>query len=93
VLTGTLSETYRYPGKPLRHAQRATGATIGFGAGHAHEVRNRGEAAALSVHAYSPPLVPTRTYPSLHHIPDRIPPLPARPRSFAELRAQAGAES
>ncbi|HET6503473.1 MAG TPA: cysteine dioxygenase family protein [Amycolatopsis sp.] len=93
VLTGTLSETYRYPGKQIRHAQRATGATIGFGAGHAHEVRNRGVVPALSVHAYSPPLVPTRNYSSLHHIPDRIPPLPARPRSFAELRAQAEDES
>ena len=36
------------------------------------------------MHAYSPPLVPTREYASLRDIPDHIPPLPP-PRSLDEL--------
>ena len=36
------------------------------------------------MHAYSPPLVPTREYESLLDIPASIPPLPPR-RSLAEL--------
>lgn len=92
VVSGALDETYRYPRRPARHAERATGATIGFGAGHAHQVRNTGDSPAVSVHAYSPPLVPTREYTSLADIPDEIPALPARPRSFAELCAVANEE-
>jgi mannose-6-phosphate isomerase-like protein (cupin superfamily) len=92
VVTGTLDETYRYPRRPSRRADRPTGATIGFGAGHAHQLRNTADSPAVSVHAYSPPLVPTREYRSLSDIPDRIPPLPARPRSFAELRTLAEKE-
>ncbi|TKG71066.1 cysteine dioxygenase [Prauserella endophytica] len=92
VLTGTLDETYRYPGGPLRRASRATGAAVGFGAGHAHRVRNDGAVPAASVHAYSPPLVPTRQYASLHDIPAEIPPLPASTMPFGELLARTGEE-
>ena len=87
VMAGALDETYRYPGRSLRRVERPTGAAIGFGAGHAHQVRNTTDSPAMSVHAYSPPLVPTREYANLSELPDRIPSLPARPRSFAELRA------
>jgi predicted metal-dependent enzyme (double-stranded beta helix superfamily) len=75
VLSGDLSETYRYPGRPVRRATRGPGTAIGFGPGHAHVLRNSSEAPAVSVHAYSPPLVPTREYESLYHIPDEIPSL------------------
>jgi len=75
MLTGTLSETYRYPGRPVRHVDRSVGTAIGFGPGHAHVLRNSSEAPAVSVHAYSPPLVPTREYRSLNDIPAEIPPL------------------
>jgi hypothetical protein len=33
-----------------------TGATLAFGAGHVHDVRNEGASHALSLHVYSPPL-------------------------------------
>ncbi|MEU6645631.1 cysteine dioxygenase family protein [Saccharomonospora sp. NPDC046836] len=92
VLAGSLEESYRYPGGPLRTARHAAGAAIGFGAGHAHQVRNTGNSPAASVHAYSPPLVPTREYPGLHAIPAEIPPLPALHLPFAELRARADLE-
>ncbi|MQA78431.1 MAG: cysteine dioxygenase [Streptosporangiales bacterium] len=77
VVRGDLHEEYRYPRRAIRAATRRTGTAIGFGAGRAHEVRNRGTVEAASVHAYSPPLVPTREYASLADIPDEIPPLPA----------------
>ncbi|HEV7647857.1 MAG TPA: cysteine dioxygenase family protein [Actinophytocola sp.] len=84
VALGELSETYRYPRGPVGHRRHATGAAIGFGAGRAHQVWNTGLAKAATVHAYSPPLVPTREYASLLDIPDDIPPLPPR-RSLYEL--------
>jgi hypothetical protein len=74
VLLGELAEDYRYPGGPIRSARHRPGAGIGFGAGRAHQVRNLGEHNAASVHAYSPPLVPTREYASLADIPSVIPP-------------------
>lgn len=81
VLLGELSETYRYPGGPIGHRMHRTGSTIGFGAGRAHQVWNVGLAKAVSVHAYSPPLVPTREYASLHDLPpaDVLPRHPGRP--------------
>ncbi|MFC6094141.1 cysteine dioxygenase [Saccharothrix lopnurensis] len=85
VLTGELHEDYRYPGGPIRSAARPVGSALGFGAGRAHRVVNRGEVGAASVHAYSPPLVPTREYASLADIPDLIPPLPARRLSLERL--------
>jgi hypothetical protein len=87
VLTGELSETYRYPAGPIRNLLHDIGTAVGFGAGRAHQLRNLGPARAASVHAYSPPLVPTREYVSLRDIPDEIPLLPAR-RSLAELRLE-----
>ena len=84
VVLGELSETYRYPRGPVGHRVHGTGAAIGFGAGRAHQVWNTGLAKAATVHAYSPPLVPTREYASLLDIPDHIPPLPPS-RSLAEL--------
>ena len=84
VLLGSLSETYRYPRGPIGHRTHDTGSVMGFGPGRAHQVWNTGLAKAVSVHAYSPPLVPTREYTSLRHIPDHIPPLPPA-RSLAEL--------
>ncbi|MCO1580951.1 cysteine dioxygenase family protein [Crossiella sp. SN42] len=65
VLLGELREDYRYPGGPVRSATRATGDTVAFGRGRAHQVRNLGAIGAASVHAYSPPLLPTTEYASL----------------------------
>jgi hypothetical protein len=75
VLLGELDERYRYPGGPIRDRRHTAGAATGFGAGHAHQVRNAGPALAASVHAYSPPLVATREYASLWDVPDSIPDL------------------
>lgn len=87
VLTGELAETYRYPSGPIRNLLHSKGSALGFGSGRAHIVQNLGPANAASVHAYSPPLVPTREYASLRDIPADIPPLPAR-RPLAELRLE-----
>jgi hypothetical protein len=87
VLLGELAETYRYPAGPIRNQLHTAGASLGFWAGRAHQVQNLGPARAASVHAYSPPLVPTREYASLRDIPDVIPPLPAR-RPLSELRLE-----
>jgi predicted metal-dependent enzyme (double-stranded beta helix superfamily) len=87
VVLGTLSETYRYPGAGLGTRTHQTGDAIGFGAGRAHQVRNASTEKAATVHAYSPPLVPTREYDSLWDIPADIPPLPPR-RSLDELRKE-----
>ncbi|KAA2259525.1 cysteine dioxygenase [Solihabitans fulvus] len=80
VLLGDLTEDYRYPAGPIRSERREVGATVGFGAGRAHQVRNLDRRDAASVHAYSPPLVPTREYASLADIPTTIPQLPAQVR-------------
>lgn len=77
MIRGDLHEDYRYPGRPVRSRAREHGSTVGFGAGRAHQLRNVRLAPAASVHAYSPPLVPTREYASLADIPESIPPLPA----------------
>jgi hypothetical protein len=92
VLTGELEENYRYPAGPVRRALRGTGASIGFGSGRAHEVRNAGTAGAASVHAYSPPLIATRAYASLADIPTEIPPLPALRLPLERLRELADLE-
>ncbi|MCG8919639.1 cysteine dioxygenase family protein [Actinokineospora sp. PR83] len=78
VLLGELAETYRYPSGPIRHRLHTTGAALGFGQGRAHRVQNLGTTMAASVHAYSPPLVPTREYASLRDVPAEIPPLPTQ---------------
>lgn len=77
VLQGELTEEYRYPQRPIRKRTHAAGAGIGFGAGRAHQVTGAGPGPAASVHAYSPPLVPTREYVTLADVPSEIPPLPA----------------
>lgn len=87
VVLGTLSETYRYPGAGIGTRTHQTGDAIGFGAGRAHQVWNSSTEKAATVHAYSPPLVPTREYDSLWDIPVDIPPLPPR-RSLDELRKE-----
>lgn len=69
VVLGELSETYRHPGSPVGRRIHRLGDTIGFGAGRAHQVWNTSRAKAATVHAYSPPLMPTRTYASLLDIP------------------------
>jgi predicted metal-dependent enzyme (double-stranded beta helix superfamily) len=87
VVLGSLTEHYRYPGGTIGKREHETGSALGFGAGRAHQVWNTGLAKAASVHAYSPPLVPTREYASLSAIPDVIPPLPPA-RSLADLRRE-----
>jgi Cysteine dioxygenase type I len=80
VLLGELAEDYRYPSGPIRHLGHTVGNAIGFGAGRAHDLRNAGTTPTASVHAYSPPLVPTRRYASLHDVPAEIPALIPEPR-------------
>lgn len=92
VLTGELAEDYRYPGGPIRSARRPVGSALGFGSGRAHRMLNAGAVGAASVHAYSPPLVPTREYASLADIPQEIPPLPARRLPLEQLRVLADQE-
>lgn len=87
VLLGELAETYRYPSGPIQHQLHVAGSSLGFGSGRAHQVQNLGVRRTASVHAYSPPLVPTREYKSLREIPADIPPLPDR-RPLAELRLE-----
>ncbi|WP_216215823.1 cysteine dioxygenase [Amycolatopsis aidingensis] len=76
VLQGELTEEYRYPGGPVRQRVHTAGDGLGFGAGRAHRVGNASAAPAASVHAYSPPLVPTREYSTLAEVPAETPPLP-----------------
>jgi quercetin dioxygenase-like cupin family protein len=68
VLKGRLTEDYRYPGGPIRTMRRDLGDAVGFSGGRAHQVRNVGDSPAASVHAYSPPLLPTREYASLEDV-------------------------
>ena len=46
----------------LCHRTLAAGRSVGFDARHVHDVRNVASAAALSVHAYSPPLTSMSYY-------------------------------
>jgi hypothetical protein len=73
VLFGELHEKYRYPAGPVREAEHGLGASIGFGRGRAHQVRNISSVNAASVHAYSPPLLPVRHYADLTDVP-AVPP-------------------
>jgi hypothetical protein len=73
VLFGELQEKYRYPAGPVRAAEHGMGASIGFGRGRAHQVRNVSSVNAASVHAYSPPLLPVRHYADLADVP-AVPP-------------------
>jgi hypothetical protein len=60
VISGCLVETIpsRDDGGSVVLARREvrSGATLAFGAGHVHDVRNEAASHALSLHVYSPPL-------------------------------------
>jgi predicted metal-dependent enzyme (double-stranded beta helix superfamily) len=63
VAQGDLYETLASPGSSrLRHRTAREGAVTSFGGQHVHEVGNVGQAPAVSVHAYSPPLSAMRRY-------------------------------
>lgn len=65
VLSGTLTESvpcgYADGRVQIRHTARAAGELVRFGRHYIHDVRNSDAEAAISVHAYSPPLT-TMTY-------------------------------
>jgi hypothetical protein len=63
VLLGELAEDYRQGRGPIRAAIRREGSSLGFGPERVHRLRNLSAFGAASVHAYSPPLLPTREYP------------------------------
>ena len=60
VLSGTLTESvpcgYADGRVQIRDTERAAGSSVKFGRHYIHDVRNAGADAAISVHAYSPPL-------------------------------------
>jgi predicted metal-dependent enzyme (double-stranded beta helix superfamily) len=60
VIAGSLVESMPWPDDQgsLTFARREvhSGATLAFGAGHVHDVRNESAELALSLHVYSPPL-------------------------------------
>jgi predicted metal-dependent enzyme (double-stranded beta helix superfamily) len=63
VVRGALTEHRWAPTKgTLRTRALRTGASVGFGRGHVHDVMNTAEAPAVSVHAYSPPLTAMSYY-------------------------------
>ena len=47
---------------PLRELTRRVGDSVGFGPAYIHDVRNAGDAPAVSVHVYSPPLTSMTYY-------------------------------
>jgi hypothetical protein len=63
VLLGELAEDYRRPRGPIRAAIRREGCSLGFGPERVHRLRNLSALCAASVHAYFPPLLPTREFP------------------------------
>jgi rhodanese-related sulfurtransferase len=63
VANGTLLEQFRRPrSQKLGLRELTTGCQTGFGPTHVHNVRHTGGGQALSVHAYSPPLVAMTYY-------------------------------
>jgi hypothetical protein len=68
VLHGEVVEEHRYPGAPIGVRTLHTGQGLGFGGDRAHVVRNGSGLPAATVHAYSPPLLPTREYQSLEEV-------------------------
>jgi hypothetical protein len=68
VLTGEVVEEHRYPGAEIGVRGLRAGQGLGFGGDRAHVVRNAGVRPAATVHAYSPPLLPTREYASLEEV-------------------------
>ncbi|WP_222426813.1 cysteine dioxygenase [Amycolatopsis rhizosphaerae] len=75
VLQGRLTETYRSPGRPLRTRVHEAGAGSGFGLARTHQLSAE-PAPSASVHAYSPPLLPTREYASFADAPAEPPAAP-----------------
>lgn len=61
VVSGALTET-RWTANGLRGRRLRAGRSVGFGAGHVHDVANPSPAPAVSVHAYSPPLTAMSYY-------------------------------
>lgn len=55
VVSGVLEEAVVSGGR-LRNHGRVTGESVGFGPRYVHDVANRSDAPAVSVHAYSAPL-------------------------------------
>jgi quercetin dioxygenase-like cupin family protein len=74
VLSGALTEAVVTGGHHLVDHERGAGESVGFGAHYVHDVRNLSDAAAVSVHAYSPPLT-TMTYYDLENGPSRLVPI------------------
>jgi hypothetical protein len=68
VLHGEVVEEHRYPGSPIGVRTLPAGYGVGFGGDRAHLVRNASGLPAATVHAYSPPLLPTREYQSLEEV-------------------------
>lgn len=66
VVRGSLSEATYVASGPragtLRNRRHRAGTSVGFDARHVHDVRNRSNAPAVSVHAYSPPLTSMSFY-------------------------------
>lgn len=63
VLTGELAEAVHVAGGGrLVERRRRAGDSVGFGPHYVHDVRNLGEAPAVSVHAYSAPLTSMTFY-------------------------------
>jgi predicted metal-dependent enzyme (double-stranded beta helix superfamily) len=63
VVQGELEETLARPGsRAVRCRATGQGSVRTFGAHHLHDVSNVASAAAVSVHAYSPPLMAMRRY-------------------------------
>jgi hypothetical protein len=62
VLSGTLSEAVASRWATLTEFDRSKGSSVGFGPQYVHDVRNLGNEAAVSVHAYSPPLTTMNYY-------------------------------
>lgn len=58
VLYGELTETWREGSDPTRRGRRTAGAGSAFGPTRVHTIANEGTLGAVSVHAYSPPLLP-----------------------------------
>lgn len=65
MLLGQLAEQYVHPGSAVRSAERHAPTTVAFGSERAHQLSNNSGRPAVSVHAYSPPLLPTREYRTL----------------------------
>jgi quercetin dioxygenase-like cupin family protein len=61
VLRGELTETWRDGPVQARRAAKARGHGSAFGPERVHTVANTGSTDAVSVHAYSPPLLPLGT--------------------------------